>query len=772
MKTSADPQFPGLSTALDTDAAKWLFSEQFSERGEPLDIHDVTVTDLRYDPGKRCEILYRLKVSDSGSSRSRRILLMGEMVRPGERVRPTPAALLKRYAGWDGAVLTSPELFLPGVRMHARAFPLDPDLPGLFDALDPKAMRRNLDRLWTDRRVRARSVTIEQLGYTPHARAAFAYEVLGEHRDTAEPELRRLIGKMHSRKDAARLFAGSWALWRAARGRVGLAPPVGYLPSTGMTLQERVPGERLGAMADSPAFAKLLRQTARYLAALHQLELPLPTRRKPQEEAGVVLRWSAVLREIRPDLAPRIERLRDLLMAELEARTTLSAPVHADFHHTNVLVSGDRVTLIDFDEMAHGDPLVDVGRFMASTRIPSLRTFGTVDALDDAREGFLAAYLQRNPSDERRVRLFEAASLLTAAASAFRIQRPNWREDVDLLVAEAERVFEKARSAVIPAPHPVGAYRPTADPDPWLEEPLYIRASLEPDVREVYGAEITRCRVARSSGDPDEYVLSLKGSRAGTRWSIVLRGRKRESGGEALVRRLRELREALSANPDAPLVPLPVGYLRALGLLVCEIPEGRRLSAMLGSDEGMDAAADLGLCLAHLHSVPLRPERTRTLASELGALRKRVAGLAVILPTLAARAEALREEVVRRLEKAPALRAPVLRTVHPHHVLVCGSRIALARVDDVRLSHPFIDTSDFAARVALVGIRSQRPAMAREVVERFRGAYEEVAGRSLAQAAGFDASALLRLACTRADREPDAGEAEGLLDLAESRLSA
>ena len=83
----------------------------------------------------------------------------------------------------------------------------------------------------------------------------------------------------------------------------------------------------------------------------------------------MVLRWSGVLAAVRPDLGPRVERLRDRLVAMLLEQTRMSAPVHGDFHHTNILVQDDRVALIDFDEMAFGDPMMDVGRFLASLRI-------------------------------------------------------------------------------------------------------------------------------------------------------------------------------------------------------------------------------------------------------------------------------------------------------------------------------------------------------------------------------------------------------------------
>ena len=87
---------------------------------------------------------------------------------------------------------------------------------------------------------------------------------------------------------AARLFACSWALWRAAGKKVRLAPPVGYIPPLNLTLQEQVRGERLGGLTTAGEFVKRVRQTARMLGALHRLSIPLFTRRRGETECAQV----------------------------------------------------------------------------------------------------------------------------------------------------------------------------------------------------------------------------------------------------------------------------------------------------------------------------------------------------------------------------------------------------------------------------------------------------------------------------------------------------
>jgi hypothetical protein len=172
-------------------------------------------------------------------------------------------------------------------------FPVDAGAR-LFDASDSEAMKLHLGRLWSERRMRVRRVRVVPQGYTPHARAAFFYEVLSQERRTGIPEVRRLVGKMHAKKSTARLFADQWALWSAARGRLPIPPPVGFIGLAGLTLQEQVRGERLGGMVDRPGFEKHVRRTARALAILHGLRFPISTRRRAADEVQTIRRWSGV----------------------------------------------------------------------------------------------------------------------------------------------------------------------------------------------------------------------------------------------------------------------------------------------------------------------------------------------------------------------------------------------------------------------------------------------------------------------------------------------
>ncbi|MDX1649502.1 MAG: aminoglycoside phosphotransferase family protein, partial [Myxococcota bacterium] len=661
-----DPELPGLAASLDVDGFLERLERSLPECRDELALEEGEIFDVQYKPGTSGLVLYRLKLRERATGRGRRQYLSVRALASGERAQPPSPDALRAYAGASDRALRTPYLELPAQRLVAYAFPLDPVLGSLAGAFDPAVVGRALQALWRERGVRVRRVVPRTLGYTPLARAAVHYEVLSESRDGGVPEVRHLVGKIHGQKPAARLFAGAWALWRAAKLRVRLAPPVGFLGPLDMSLQERVSGERLGDLAGGGTFVKPVRDAARSLATLHGLVVPTTSRRSAAKEAQNVHRWGSVLAALRPDQAPRVEALRDRLAARLEEAARPDATLHGDFHPANVLSDGHHATLIDVDQMAVGDPLLDVGRFLASLRVSSLRVADDPAFLEPAAAAFEAQYLAHRHDDARRLRLFEAACLLTAAATGFRLQRRGWETNALLLLDEAERALERAGGGG-PRPADPGA-RPaerSRSRCALAADPVYMRAALHPHVRAHFGAELGACRVQADRSRPDALPrrYRLAGERDGEPFRAAVQAVScRGGGGRADREAIDAMRRALESAGGVADLPRPVAWLRELGLLVLEEPRGTRLSALVregAPPPGLGAGLARGL--RALHVLDVVPARERPLEAEAQAVVDRAAGLAPRLPA----APALARAAAQRVRRAAPERAPCLGRLRP-----------------------------------------------------------------------------------------------------------
>jgi hypothetical protein len=181
--------------------------------------------------------------------------------------------------------------------------------------------------------------------------------------------------------------------------------------------------------------------------------------------------------------------------------------------------------------------------------------------------------------------------------------------------------------------------------------------------------------------------------------------------------------------------------------------------------EADDVVSELARTLGCLGGLRVDLDKARPFKGELKHLRTRIERSGAPARRLLARVE-------QALGDADTERGPVLRHLSLRRLLWTGSRIAIDGIDDVVLSHPFVDAADFLGRLALAALERPEGSSFGGLAERFRGVYlAEVGGRPEILAR-FEAAALLRLACAEAERGTGAGVADDLLEAAASRLAS
>jgi hypothetical protein len=755
-----DRSVPGLGIATSRDRVIALLTEHLPECRTGMQILDARVVDVQYAPGSSARVLWKLHVRDPDTGRKRRQLAFVQALRRDEAAPPEPVDLVARYRllrarkGMAREMpLRTPWLLVGPAHVLAHAFPLDPLLPSLIDVADPQAMKEALHRAWQPRRVRVRRVGIDTLSYTPGARAALRYEVLSEDKDTGLPEVRRLVGKIDARRLPTRLFAGHWALWRRSLGSVPMAPPAGYVAVARLSLQEFLTGARLSDLAGTGAFVGFLRETARTIARVHALRLPLLATRGLEKEMRTVDRWISVLTCLFPAHARRLESLAGRLGAELADRLRISGTVHGDFHLANILADEHGITLIDWDQIAHGDPMVDVGRILASLRVSSLRIRGTTDGLADVQEAFLRAYLYVTGDDERRARLFEAVALLASAAAPFRLQRDGWERGAELMLDEAERSLDL--SLVPPriagtAPD-VTREVPFEERADWALNRPYAQALLVPVVHRAYGSEIevTECLPTLQEQRRDRFQVRwiVKGHRGKERWRGSLTGIGfPDDRGHGRMRRLEAAAAVLEDHPAALQLPRPLGRLAPLSMLVFAAQPGDTLAAMLDTPREMDALRRTADALAYFHTLAIDLRKERKTARTLRYVRRRLERLGLAGHPAAADARVLLDRLEPALMAVGERRAPVVLGLHPQHVRINRSGAAASLWVDVLCADPLVPVGELLADLTAAALERRRfPSAA----ERFRRAYANAAGCSEDELGAFEVLGLLSRAGRR-----------------------
>jgi energy-coupling factor transporter ATP-binding protein EcfA2 len=331
---------------------------------------------------------------------------LGEITVARVYYRPGGRTHVHYRAGAGDAVLTAGDegvrgplaTYDPGQDVTVTWLPLDPRLPALGAHPDELARRLDLD-------LDGEPVLLR---YKPRARAVLRW---GEH-----------VLKAY----------GSRAAFDAAvtglrtEGPLATAAFEAALPDLRLTMQRRVSGTGPASAADVAAEAgEALARLQR--APLEELPEAPPERwlADAQDKAAVIV---AVAPDLRGLVEPLVHRLERSLPRALSLR-----PAHGDFHVDQLLLDGDGLAVIDFDQMCIAPPALDLATYAADV---VRGRGGDLEAIEGVLDPLLAGYGTRPETLDWHL----AAAILARAAHPFHRQVPAWRERMEAMVATAEEV--------------------------------------------------------------------------------------------------------------------------------------------------------------------------------------------------------------------------------------------------------------------------------------------------------------------------------------------
>jgi aminoglycoside phosphotransferase (APT) family kinase protein len=313
----------------------------------PLDgVEAAAVRTMTYAPGRECVVLFELRRGGSAVATFGGTGVLAE-------------AFARHYG--NGTAIGGRAAFAPEHGCLVELFPADWRLASLAAALslEAPALRRALPSA-----VRG---TVEVLRYRPHVSCVLRFRFPATRRHGGRQEA---VGKVYGRQGrAARTFSSLEALH--AQASDGLVPaPLALVEDLHLVVMERVAGtslkgvlKRAGTRHEAEWGVALAAET---LSVLHARELESEEPRRPEHQVEELRTRAADVAVLAPALTSRIEGLLERSRALLQSMPP-AAPscVHGDFKPSQLLLDGERVTVVDLDRASMGDPALDLGAFMA-----------------------------------------------------------------------------------------------------------------------------------------------------------------------------------------------------------------------------------------------------------------------------------------------------------------------------------------------------------------------------------------------------------------------
>ncbi len=321
-----------------------------------------------------------------------------------------------------------PETYLPWQHFIARVergrpaevfqFPHDQSLPGLGQAVDPEAALRLVNRHVLA--VGARRMRVEIVRYRPGNRAVLRHHV-GRTRFFAR------VMRPHTLSP----FLGGWEV--IARSRFVAPRIAGHWTDGAVVWMSEIPGKNLRRLIRRGAQPGPIPILDRLETLWAQPDEGLA--RQPFNLSGAYRRAKRSFVHLVRDTdaaSVSLRRITKLLDPFVESWRP-SALGHNDFYDDQILVlPNEDMALVDFEEAGPGDPMLDVGNFIAHLRWRS--RFGRqrdADATPHYLDEFRSAALDRFGWHEQELNLREAVCLFRICTNAVRHPQDDWRAKLE-----------------------------------------------------------------------------------------------------------------------------------------------------------------------------------------------------------------------------------------------------------------------------------------------------------------------------------------------------
>jgi hypothetical protein len=334
--------------------------------------------------------------------------------------------------------------YLPELRMLCEYEPPEQALEILPQLTDPAEAHDVLERsiracspTYSDLRIHA--CRPEVLNYKPGSRCTLRYHLEYDAADADQGWPATVIAKVYRAHKGQQAYEGMVALWHSPLSRSAAArisEPLAYVPELKLLVQAPLAEEqtleeflrsvlRAGTPAAWARLERFVRTAAIGLAELHLSGARAETARVWDERITDIPEQLERIAIVAPELVEALSPLFDHLQAFAAAHPADPlVPSHGSFDSDQVLIGGEELSFIDFDNFCMAEPALDVSHFRAAIMDSGMKLIDErtlrdpvarrayLQRLDALGALFLAQYEALAPISRQRLALWDALDYL------------------------------------------------------------------------------------------------------------------------------------------------------------------------------------------------------------------------------------------------------------------------------------------------------------------------------------------------------------------------
>lgn len=293
------------------------------------------------------------------------------------------------------------------VTLSLSSHTLDPAIPFLAEALDPAIAQTQIQQqIPSLAKYRVTAARLVRHKVDRRCLIEYHLEISTSRSESAtQPKSLTILGKVRAKGLDRKSYMLQKDLWQQgfddhSPDGLSVPEPLGMIPGWQMWLQRKVPGVLATQVLPTAEGIQVAPRIAAIAHKLHQTGI-LPQRRHTiSDELAILDQRLTQVGQHFPQWAKRLETLIqqcEVLGQSLPEGQTCG--IHRDFYSDQVLVSGDRLYLLDLDLYCEGTPALDIGNFIAHLTEQGLRTLGDPNAFLARETAITAAFCHLTSPD-------------------------------------------------------------------------------------------------------------------------------------------------------------------------------------------------------------------------------------------------------------------------------------------------------------------------------------------------------------------------------------
>lgn len=403
-KLPEDPQLPQLSVVSNPAAMQKVLQNTLPGFVEGrYRIQKLELTDCDYKPGRKCTLSYLLHVAEAASGKSGQQIFVGTIAADDN--------LAQRFERLQQMLSATTEFgpalhLLPEHNMLLWGFPNDPKIKHLATLVNAGRLRALLQEHWPALNLPTkfilRDVQTRVIKYAAQTRCTLRHVLFLETEDGGERSELVLYSKIFSSKTSVKpLFRKLQTLWQAPvcqNGVLLIPEPLFCDAKLNLFFQRGLQGRNVDQLLPNLDLPAIAAKSGAMLAQFQQSAFDRLEARAPEHELYECEKILARLAESAPEHLPHAQKIDAALRVKFPLLTPIaSTPLHGAFRLTQLLLVEDRLALIDFDDLVKGNPISEVGGFIAYLLYLPLKGLSTEEQARASVTTFCNAYRAQAP---------------------------------------------------------------------------------------------------------------------------------------------------------------------------------------------------------------------------------------------------------------------------------------------------------------------------------------------------------------------------------------